>query len=128
MLCAPIGATLVCSTATANLASAAGLPIQQIVTVDGTSLLAAIEAGSPASAPGSFRSGGTSASALPSAHGKVLFGRIPLPGDISTPAPGRPRMWQMKHGQVFLWHLDLGDATVLHVDTAQWFSETRQGR
>ena len=33
----------------------------------------------------------------------------------------------MRHGTVYLWHLDLGDARVLHVDSADWREETLDG-
>lgn len=119
-LCQQTGATLVGSAATANLARAAGLSQGQVVVVE----QAAAADSSPQAALGAVEFGSVVASALPSAHGKAIFGRVPLPGDITEPPPWPPRMWDMKHGQVLLWHLDLGDVRVLHVDTAEWFPES----
>lgn len=110
VVCKQTGAALVGSESTLNLGRAAGLPETQLLPADGPVTI-----------------GGVRATPLPSRHGKAIFGRVPLPGDIPTPPPWPPRLWEMRHGPVYLWHLDLGDVSVLHVDSADWRDDTLDG-
>jgi L-ascorbate metabolism protein UlaG (beta-lactamase superfamily) len=122
-ICEQTGALLVGSTSTRNLGRAAGLPEAQMVVIEEST---SGSADLPSSSVGSIAIGETVASALPSRHGKAIFGRVPLPGDIAEPPHWPPRMWDMRHGDVYTWHLDVGDATILHVDSADWIDETLQ--
>jgi L-ascorbate metabolism protein UlaG (beta-lactamase superfamily) len=107
-LCRQTGAPLLGSRATAYIAEAAGLPAAQVRVVE----------------PGrAERVGTASATALRSRHGKALLGRVPIPGDITTPPPWPPRMWNLKHGPVFHWLVELGGTRVLHVDSADFVDE-----
>ena len=106
-LCALTGARLIGSSATLNMGRAAGLPESQLVLADGP----------VACGPG------RTAVPIRSLHGKAGFGRVPLPGDIPTPPPWPPRLWELRHGQVYLWLLDLAGTRVLHVDSAEFDAE-----
>jgi L-ascorbate metabolism protein UlaG (beta-lactamase superfamily) len=106
VLCRQTGARLIGSESTLNIGRAAGLPEAQMVRADGPVMC-----------------GEARATPLPSRHGKAIFGRIPLPGHIERPPSWPPRMTELRHGQVYNWHLDLGDASVLHVDSADYDEE-----
>lgn len=105
-LCRLTGARLVGSQATLNMGRAAGLPEAQLVLADGP-----------------IPCGPCTATPIRSLHGKAVFGRVPLPGDIPVPPPWPPRVWELRHGQVYLWHLDLGGVSVLHVDSADYYPD-----
>lgn len=105
-VCRQTGARLLGSEATLNIGRAAGLPEAQLVRADGP-----------------IRCGEATVTPLPAPHGKAVFGRVPLPGDIREPPPWPPRLRDLRHGQVYNWHLDLGDARVLHVDSADYVDE-----
>lgn len=105
-VCRRTGARLLGSEATLNVGRAAGVPEAQLVRADGP-----IACGSAVATP------------LASRHGKAFLGRIPLPGDIAKPPSWPPRLTELRHGQVYNWHLDLGDAKVLHVDSADFDDE-----
>jgi len=97
------GARLLGSEAVMNLGRAAGLPESQLVRADGP-----IACGPGRAVP------------LASRHGKALFGRVPLPGDIPAPPAWPPRLWDMRHGQVYNWRIELGGVSLMHVDSADW--------
>ena len=100
VLCQQTGARLVGSRAACMVGRAAGLPEAQLVETAGRQDIA---------------SGAWTLRGLPSVHGKALFGKIPLPGDITAvywpvsgsalkatsatprrsraPTPGRPLAW-----------------------------------
>ena len=65
---------------------------------------------------------------LPSIHGKALFGRIPLPGDMTTPPPFPPKFHHLKHGQVFNWWIHTGQLSVVHIDSADFIEQELQGK
>lgn len=106
IVCKQTGARLLGSEATLNIGRAAGLAEAQMVRADGP-----------------IRCGAATATPLPAKHGKAVFGRVPLPGDIPKPPSWPPRVRELRHGQVYNWHLDLGDARVLHVDSADFDDE-----
>jgi L-ascorbate metabolism protein UlaG (beta-lactamase superfamily) len=100
------GARLIGSESTLNIGRAYGLPESQLVRADGP-----------------IACGGCVATPIRSLHGKAVLGRVPLPGEIPAPPPWPPRLRDLRHGPVYLWHLDLGDARVLHVDSADFHDE-----
>lgn len=106
VVCRNTGAILVGSRATLNLGRAAGLPEAQLLLADRPLTLG------PHRAVGHV-----------SRHGKALLVRVPLPGDIPVPPPWPPRLWDLRHGTVYTWELDLGDTRVLHVDSADFDDE-----
>ncbi len=105
-LCRLTGARLIGSRATLNLGRAAGLPESQLVLADGP-----------------VPCGPCTATPIRSLHGKAVLGRVPLPGDIPVPPPWPPRVWELRHGDVYLWHLDLAGVSVLHVDSADFHAD-----
>lgn len=107
-LCRRTGARLLGSPATMHVASAAGLDPAQRVEVHPGDRVAC---------------GDVQVRAWRSRHGKALFGRVPLPGDLTAPPPWPPRMRDLRHGQVLYWHLDLGGLRVLHVDSADFYDD-----
>lgn len=102
------GARLCGSHATMQIAIAAGLPEAQRVEVQPGTELAC---------------GAAKARAWASRHGKALFGRVPLPGDILAPPAWPPRATALRHGQVLHWELEVGGLRVLHVDSADFYEE-----
>jgi L-ascorbate metabolism protein UlaG (beta-lactamase superfamily) len=106
IVCRQTGARLVGSESALNLGRAAGLPESQLVRADGP-----------------LRCGNVTVTPLLSRHGKALFGRVPLPGDIPRPPPWPPRLRDLRHGPVYNWLLDLGGTRVLHVDSADYVDE-----
>jgi len=103
IVCRQTGARLIGSEAALNIGRAAGLPEAQMTRADGP-----------------IRCGHATVTPLPAKHGKAVFGRVPLPGDIPKPPSWPPRVGELRHGQVYNWHLDLGDAKVLHIDSAEF--------
>ena len=111
-LCRQTGARLIGSRAACMVGRAAGLPEAQLVETAGREDIA---------------SGAWTLRGLPSVHGKALFGRIPLPGDITAPPPWPARMRDLRHGQVLNWLVDTGGLRVLHVDSADFIRDELQG-
>lgn len=107
-LCKQTGARLIGSSSTLMVGRAAGLAESQMLEVKGGETIA---------------SGSWTVKALPSLHGKVAFGRIPLPGDINAPPPWPPHMSDLRHGQVFNWWIDTNGLRVVHVDSADFIEE-----
>jgi L-ascorbate metabolism protein UlaG (beta-lactamase superfamily) len=112
VLCQQTGARLIGSRATCMVGRAAGLPDAQLVETAGREDIA---------------SGAWTLRGLPSVHGKALFGKIPLPGDITAPPPWPARMRDLRHGQVLNWLVDTGGLRVLHVDSADFIRDELQG-
>jgi L-ascorbate metabolism protein UlaG (beta-lactamase superfamily) len=115
-LCRQTGARLVGSDATLHIGRAYGLQPAQMVRADAPIVCAA---------PDGAR--GAVVTPILSRHGKAFLGRVPLPGDILVPPPWPPRLRDLRHGTVFNWHLDLGDARVLHVDSADFDDAALEG-
>lgn len=111
-LCARTGARLIGSRAVCMVGQAAGLPPEQLVQTGGRE---DIECG-----PYSVRG-------LPSVHGRVLFGRVLLAGDIEAPPPWPPRAHVLRHGHVLNWHLCIGSFSLVHVDSADYLLEELEG-
>lgn len=111
-LCKQTGARLIGSPATMMVGRAAGLPESQLLETTGREDIAS----------GDWRLRG-----LPSVHGKVAFGRIPISGDISQPPPWPPRMLQLKHGLVLNWLVDTGQLTIVHIDSADFIEDELRG-
>lgn len=107
-VCKLTGARLLGSSHTLNIARAYGLPAVQMLEVQGGQ---------------SVPCGPATATALPSRHGRVYFGRVTLPGPIPSPPPWPPRVTDLRCGAVYNWHLDLGGTRVLHVDSADFVDE-----
>jgi L-ascorbate metabolism protein UlaG (beta-lactamase superfamily) len=103
-LCQQTGARLIGSRAVAMVGRAAGLPESQIVETAGREDIA---------------SGAWTIRGLPSRHGRV-FGRIPIPGDITEPPPWPPRVRDLKHGLVLNWLVDTGGLRIMHIDSADY--------
>jgi L-ascorbate metabolism protein UlaG (beta-lactamase superfamily) len=110
-LCQQTGARLIGSRAVMMVGRAAGLPEHQLVETSGHEDIA---------------SGSWTVRGLPSKHGKV-FGRIPLPGDITEPPPWPPRIRYLKHGLVLNWVVDTGNLRIMHIDSADFIPEELKG-
>jgi L-ascorbate metabolism protein UlaG (beta-lactamase superfamily) len=111
-ICLRTGARLVGSRAVCHVGRAAGVPEAQLVEV---------QPHQPISC------GSCVVKAIPSLHGKAIFGRVPLPGDILKPPPWPPRFTELRHGQVHLWQLELGTTRILHVDSADYLDSELVG-
>lgn len=112
-LCLQTGARLIGSRATMMVGRAAGLPESQLVETVGHEDIA---------------SGEWRIRALPSIHGKAVFGRIPLAGDITTPPTWPPRFYQLKHGLVLNWLVDTGGLKIMHIDSADFLEAELVGQ
>lgn len=113
-LCQHTGARLVGSRAVCMVGRAAGLSESQLCETKGREDIA---------------SGPFVVRGLPSKHGKVLFGRVPFPGDITAPPPWPPRMNELRHGLVLNWLVRKGNFSLVHVDSAEFFaSELKEHR
>jgi L-ascorbate metabolism protein UlaG (beta-lactamase superfamily) len=112
LICQRTGARLIGSRAVCHVGSAAGLPARQLVQTSGRE---DIDCG-PALVRG-----------LPAPHGKVLFGRVLFPGDITEPPPWPPNIDDLRHGQVLNWHVRFAGLTLMHVDSADYHLEELDG-
>lgn len=110
-LCKQTGARLIGSPATVLVGRAAGLPAAQLLSTEGGE---------------DIRSGAWTVRGLPSRHGRV-FGRIPIPGDITKLPPWPPRMRDLKHGLVLNWLVDTGGLRIVHIDSADFINEELAG-
>ena len=111
-LCERTGSRLIGSSSTRQVGLAAGLPEEQLVATEGNE---AIESG-PAQITG-----------IPSLHGK-MFGRIPLPGDITSPPSWPPLYRELKCGLVLDWYIEMAGLKVMHIDSADLIDENLEGR
>lgn len=111
-LCKQTGARLIGSRATMMVGRAAGVHERQLLEVHGHEVISA---------------GAWNIKGLPSVHGRALFNRIPIPGDISAPPPWPPRLFDLRHGQVFNWWIDTQGLTVMHIDSADFIEEELAG-
>lgn len=111
-ICLRTGARLVGSRAVCMVARAAGVPEPQLRETAGREDIAC---------------GAVTVRGLPSLHGKVLFGRVPFPGDIDAPPAWPPRMRDLRHGLVLNWLVKVGDFSLVHVDSAELINTELQG-
>ncbi len=111
-LCKQTGARLIGSKATCMVGRAAGLPESQLKATDGREDIAC---------------GAWTVRGLPSIHGKAVFGRIPIPGDILTPPVWPPKILDLKHGLVLNWVVDTGKLRIVHIDSADFIPQELQG-
>ncbi|RZF49599.1 MBL fold metallo-hydrolase [Acinetobacter halotolerans] len=112
-VCKQTGARLIGSQASLMYGRSAGLSEQQMLETKGREII---------------ECGKWQVVGLPSIHGKALFGRVPLPGDMTTPPPYPPKFHQLKHGQVFNWWINTGQLSVVHIDSADFIEQELQGR
>ena len=112
-VCQQTGARLIGSGATLMYGRSAGLSEAQMLETKGRETIAC---------------GKWQVIGLPSIHGKALFGRIPLPGDMTTPPPFPPKFHHLKHGQVFNWWIHTGQLSVVHIDSADFIEQELQGK
>ncbi|MDG1481929.1 MAG: MBL fold metallo-hydrolase [Myxococcota bacterium] len=111
-LCHQTGARFIGSPSACNVARAAGLPEAQIRATEGRERIAC---------------GSASVYGAPSRHGRVYFGRVTLPGVITAPPPWPPRVWDLPHGLVLNWHIEIGGLSIFHVDSAEILVEELEG-
>ncbi len=111
-LCHRTGARLIGSPSACNVGRAAGLPESQLVETRGREVI---------------MSGNAKLCGLPSRHGKVYFGRVTLPGDIPEPARWPARYYELRHGLVLNWHIEMAGLSVVHVDSADFIEEELEG-
>lgn len=111
-LCKQTGARLIGSKATCMVGRAAGLPESQLKETEGREDIAC---------------GSWTVRGLPSIHGKAIFGRIPIPGDILSPPVWPPKLLDLKHGLVLNWLVDTGSLKIVHIDSADFIPEELQG-
>jgi len=111
-LCHQTGARLIGSPATMQVGRAAGLPEAQLLETRGRERILC---------------GDAVVQGLPSAHGRVYFNRVTLPGDITTPPSWPPRLRELRHGLVLNWWLEMAGIRVVHIDSAEFFTEELAG-
>ncbi|WP_151869804.1 MULTISPECIES: MBL fold metallo-hydrolase [Acinetobacter] len=112
-LCKQTGARLIGSEASLMYGRSAGLPEQQMQATQGREVI---------------ECGKWQIIGLPSIHGKALFGRVPLPGDMIEPAPYPPKFHQLRHGLVLNWWIDTGQLRIVHIDSADFIEQELQGK
>lgn len=108
-VCGHTGARFIGSPSACNVARAAGLPEEQLVCTRGREFISCGQS--------------TTIYGAPSQHGRVYFGRVTLPGVIAEPPPWPPRVWDLKHGLVLNWHVEIDGVRILHIDSADFSAE-----
>ena len=111
-VCRQTGARFIGSPDACNVARAAGLPERQLVETTGRERIPA---------------GSGCVHGLPSAHGRVYFNRVSLPGSIDAPPPWPPRFTQLRHGLVLNWYVEIDGVRVVHIDSAEFFEDELAG-
>lgn len=111
-LCHRTGARLIGSPSTVNVGRAAGLPECQLVSTNGNEVI---------------ESGPSLVKGLPSLHGKILGGRVPLPGNIESPPSWPPKLRELRHGQVLNWYIEIAGLKIVHIDSADFIDEELAG-
>lgn len=112
-LCQMRDARLIGSSDVANVARAFGLAEENIVETIGKE---DIPCGENAVVRG-----------IPSAHGKVYFGRVPLQGNIGRDFLWPSPLWKFRHGQVLNWYIQIQGLSIMHVDSAAFFEHEWTG-
>lgn len=111
-LCARSGARLIGSSSTRQVGLAAGLPDSQMVATAGNEVI---------------ESGSAKITGLPSRHGK-MWGRIPLPGEITSPPSWPPNYKDLLCGLVLNWYIEIAGLKVMHIDSADFIDEELKER
>jgi L-ascorbate metabolism protein UlaG (beta-lactamase superfamily) len=111
-VCRQTGARFIGSADACNVARAAGLPEAQIRETAGRERIAC---------------GSGCVHGLPSAHGRVYFDRVSLPGTIDAPPPWPPRFTDLRHGQVLNWYVEIEGVRFVHIDSAEFFADELAG-
>ncbi len=111
-LCIMTGARFIGSPSACNVARAGGVPEAQIVETTGHRRIIA---------------GDATICGIPSLHGKIYGGRIPLPGVIPVPPPWPPRYSEQRCGLVLNWHIEMAGMSVVHIDSADLIESHLQG-
>lgn len=107
------GAKLVGSPSTCAWGRAEGLPEERLVQIP------------PAGAI--VRVGDVEVRFVPSRHGKVLFGRVPLPGEVRSTPRGAGRIWHYRMGGAFGLLLRAPGVTVYHNGSADLIDAELEG-
>jgi len=103
-VCKTTGALFISAEDGCNVARAGGVPERQIRSTMGRE---------------DIQVGAATIRGIPSKHGRVYFGRVTLPGEITEPPPWPARFFHLPHGRVLNWHIDLGGLRVVHIDSAE---------
>jgi L-ascorbate metabolism protein UlaG (beta-lactamase superfamily) len=111
-LCKRTGARFIGSPDACNVARAGGVPEAQIRPTIGRE---------------DIPCGPLTVRGLPSRHGRVYFGRIPLSGSIPAPPAWPPRFRDLKHGLVLNWLVTAGDLRLGHIDSADFIDDELAG-
>ncbi len=113
-LCLQTGARLIGSADVCNVGRAVGVPEDQMLETHGGEYI-------PCGSDGTFVRG------IRSIHGKVQFGRIPIPGNIVRPPRWPPRARDLKCGDVLDWHVHVDGVDIVHIDSADFFDDELRG-
>lgn len=105
LLCQQTGARLIGSRDVAQVGRAAGLSESQIIETSGHDDIAC---------------GSGFVRGIPSRHGRVYFNRVTLPGYLESPPPWPPRVWDLRHGLVLNWLVELAGVRIMHIDSADF--------
>jgi L-ascorbate metabolism protein UlaG (beta-lactamase superfamily) len=98
------GAKLIGSRTTCAFGLAAGLDPAQLVEIGAHG--------------GEFPIGDLAIRFVPSLHAKLVFGRVPLAGEVASPAPSPARVWQYRMGGAFGVLVRAPGATLYHNGSA----------
>jgi L-ascorbate metabolism protein UlaG (beta-lactamase superfamily) len=112
-VCHQTGARLIGSSDVIRVGRAAGIPEKQLLETNGREN---IDCG-----PGNLVRG------IPSAHGKVYFNRVTLPGHIPEDFKWPAKYWHFRHGHVLNWYIELDGLRFMYVDSAEFFAKEWQG-
>jgi L-ascorbate metabolism protein UlaG (beta-lactamase superfamily) len=107
-VCHQTGARLIGSPSVCQVGRAAGLPESQLLSTQGRETITS----GPATIVG-----------LPSIHGKVYFGHVPLQGNIERPPSWPPRYRELLCGLVLNWWLELAGHRIVHIDSADFIDD-----
>lgn len=72
--------------------------------------------------------GGATVTMIPALHGRVFFGRIPYPGEITPDVRPPLKAADYRLGQVFSMRLELGGTVFLHIGSANLIDAALEGQ
>lgn len=107
------GATLVGSVSTCNFARAAGVDERQLETVPREGRTLTI--------------GDVTVRFVPSLHGRIFLGRVPFPGEVTTPPSLPARAWRYRMGGAFGVLLESGGLRLYHNGSADLVDAALEG-